>query len=637
MRQGQRRLYGVVVAAIGVALAGFLLLGQSATARNILQYRDIISDSAPGADSNHTFQFVNLNEIPPGSTFTFTPPDGFEVSSDPDTFSPLRNVELTVNGSVRTVGGSGSGEDEVTITPGLGGEITYQLNAATGINSNSQIQVKIGNHTASAQGFSEAFSTSTGTTTTPADIEPIKNAEATGTQQFFMRVHDGATEIASAGFLIALVERVGVGPVDTTEEIPPFRFNGAPTGFISGTTPNVEISLETDEFATCRYSTTAGTSYDAMTLTFTTTGQLFHSRVVPVLPDTTYSFYVRCVDDESNKNLDDYEIRFTVNPRPTGTANTTGSSTGDGTGSGNSGTGTGGGTGGTSGSSNGQQPATGGSSGSGGSGGGGGGGSGGGRGSEGGGGFESTDAPYRSGDGQVIITGFAPPRSVVSVLVDGKPAARANAGGNGAYEVTIDQIARGVYTFSVFATDNQNTRTGAYSTSFTVVGARSSALSNVHLPPSVRIAPDPVNPGQTLTISGAALPNATITIENERDGVSASRRQFTAQSNGSGEWSTTVDTAGFQSGTYKARAKAEQASGIKTNYSGYVTYGVGQSASRTLTSDLNRDGKVNLTDFSILLFWWNSDGGTSDPSADINSDNRVNLTDFSILLFNWTG
>jgi hypothetical protein len=50
-------------------------------------------------------------------------------------------------------------------------------------------------------------------------------------------------------------------------------------------------------------------------------------------------------------------------------------------------------------------------------------------------------------------------------------------------------------------------------------------------------------------------------------------------------------------------------------------------------SDINGDNKVNLTDFSILLFNWN----TTDPDADINQDGIVNLTDFSILLFQWTG
>jgi len=38
-----------------------------------------------------------------------------------------------------------------------------------------------------------------------------------------------------------------------------------------------------------------------------------------------------------------------------------------------------------------------------------------------------------------------------------------------------------------------------------------------------------------------------------------------------------------------------------------------------------------------MLFWWQTNGGDSDPSADINQDGTVSLTDFSILLFNWTG
>jgi len=47
--------------------------------------------------------------------------------------------------------------------------------------------------------------------------------------------------------------------------------------------------------------------------------------------------------------------------------------------------------------------------------------------------------------------------------------------------------------------------------------------------------------------------------------------------------------------------------------------------------DINNDGFVDLTDFSILLFYWQ----TSNPTADLNNDGIVNLTDFSIMLFHW--
>ena len=50
-------------------------------------------------------------------------------------------------------------------------------------------------------------------------------------------------------------------------------------------------------------------------------------------------------------------------------------------------------------------------------------------------------------------------------------------------------------------------------------------------------------------------------------------------------------------------------------------------------ADLNHDGKVNLADFSIMLFYW----GTSTPLADLNGDGKVDLRDMSILLYYWTG
>lgn len=47
--------------------------------------------------------------------------------------------------------------------------------------------------------------------------------------------------------------------------------------------------------------------------------------------------------------------------------------------------------------------------------------------------------------------------------------------------------------------------------------------------------------------------------------------------------------------------------------------------------DINADNRVNLVDFSILLYHW----GTSFVGTDFNTDGKVNLTDFSILLSNW--
>ncbi len=618
-----------------MALFLWLIQPEFVTARNINEYRDTISNSRPLTPANHTLDFILNTTISPGAYIEITPPAGFEVVAT-STFSADRNVELLVDGVARSATTTQTATtDMVELFPGSPGLIRYTLNTTEGISNGSRLQLRIGSHTTESLDYSESFSTTTGTTTTYADEPGIINTSVVGTHKVRVRVYDGG-QVADADFSIAILQPVGITPIDTRETIPPFRFGGSPTSTVTGVTLNVEIFVQTDELAVCKYETVPGIDFAAMSNTFTNTGLIFHTAVVPVAPNTTQTFYVRCIDDEGNFNIDDYLIQFAVSDIPTGTANEEGNVQGDGTGSGDDGTGSGSGSGGETGDSSGEAPLLGGSSGTGGSGGGGGGGTGDRDGSTAGGGFESEDAPYRSGDGRVTITGIAFPGSDVVALVDGKEAVRERAGSDGVYSIVIDEIARGVYTFGVFAIDPAQNRSSTFSTSFTVTGARTSALSNINLSPSMKVEPDPVTPGQTLTISGYAQPQATITLENEREGSVASRQTFTIAANERGAWSTTINTTNFAVGTYKARARSSMAGGAPTNFSNFVFYGVGQAAVRPTNADLNRDGRVNLVDFSILLFWWNTDGGTSDPSADINSDGRVNLVDFSILLFNWT-
>lgn len=620
-----------------LVLAVFVLSPSLAEARNIREYSDTITDSRPLDYSNHTFQFTILSAVPAGSVFTFDFPTGFVIRNSTSTFD-TDNVEFYDDGILRAASTTQTAtQDKVTINSGDGGSLVYTLNTSTGVAAGSVIRFLVGNHTANSYSGGFAYSSTTGTTTIPADVEPIQNSSIEDTYVIDMTVSDGS-EIANADFHIVLLEQIGVGPLDTTETIPPYRFNPAPTSTVGGTTLFVEISLETDELAICKYDSVASTSYGAMPNTFDVTGQIVHSSVVPVTLGALNIYYVRCLDDEGNFNTDDFLIAFSANDQPTGDPNSEGNVEGDGTGTGNDGSGSGSGGGGNTGGTEGDASTSGSQSGTGGSGGG----SGGSRGEDStdqtGGGFESGDAPYRSGDAEVVIKGYAFPGSKIYALVDGSTAKTATANSQGSFSVTLDGIARGVYTFGIYAVDDNDVKSTTFSTSFTVTGGRTSELSNINIMPSILVDPDPVNVGEVLTITGFSIPDATITIENMKEGSSQSLKSFTTTSDSNGEWSVSVDTNGFSdNSTYKVRAKAEQSGGIKTNYSDYTFYGVGQAADVPLNADLNRDGSVNLTDFSILLFWWGGDGGDSDPPADINQDGSVSLTDFSIMLFQWTG
>ena len=618
-----------------VVVSALYLQPTTTEAINVGQFSDTLSDSGPGQQSNHTMQFTPKVDIDPGSYLEVQFPANFIVTNATSTFSE-RNVEMRIDGVARTASTTASpGIDAVVLTRGAGGSVRYTLAPDLGISAESVIELRIGNNTSATLGVKTTFSTTTGTTTIGADVEPVQNPAVLGVHSIPLVVIDGSL-VANTNFVVFINKKVYVGPVDTTEVIPPFRFNGTPTSTVGGTTLSVEISLETDELATCRYDTVASTTFALQPNTYTNTGLLYHTEIVSVTPGTVASFYVRCIDDEGNFNIDDYLIQFTINEVPAGTSNTTGSSSGDGTGSGDNGTGSGSGGGGTTGDSDGEASTEGNSSGSGGSGGGGGGGSGDDSGDESGGGFESSDGPYESGDGQVVISGYAYPGARVTIMVDGQIAQTVTANSAGSYSTVVDEIARGAYTFGIYAEDDNGERSSTFSTSFTISGARASRLSNVNIAPSIEVSPNPAEPGEIITFSGYALPDATVTIQTGRDDGTGTE-VITAFSDGAGQWETPYNTAGLGRDTYRVRASAEQVDGHAAGFSDYEFYGIGQEADAPLAPDLNRDGFVNLIDFSIMLFWWQTNGGDSDPPADINQDGNVSLTDFSILLFNWTG
>ena len=583
----------------------FFGMMSSVEAANIRNYSDTISTSAPSASANHTINFITQVAIPPGGIVRFTPEDGdFTISAiDFDIDNVVMYVATSSGYQLRQATTTPSADDDgIAITTGTSGNIEVTLNSIVGIPADASVRLQIGNMTPNS---------------TTTDLG-ITNPSALGTYSYSLTTGDGITNTTVIG-KVAIVDRVTVGDIDTRETDPPVRFNGAPSGDLSGNTTRVQISLETNEFARCRYSVASGTAFYSMTNEFSSDFTTVHATIVDVASSTTYSYFIRCVDDENNINIDDYEITFTVLPPPEGTPG--GGGTGEGTG-------TGGGTGsGTSGSGSG-------SSGGGTSGGGSGGG-----GTEGddGGGFETSAKPYQSGDGQLTITGYAFPKSTIVALVDGQIAESTQSDSHGSFSVLLANIARGAYTFGVYGVDKNGVKSSTFSTTFSITGSRASTLSNINVMPSLKVTPDPVDPGATLVVTGYAIPDATITIENQNDKSSVSLKSFTATSDSNGAWTVSIDTLGFTKGTYKVRAKAKQEVGVSTNFSGYTYYGVGEAAAVPRTSDLNSDKKVNLTDFSILLFWWGSDGGASNPPADINRDGKVSLTDFSIMIFNWTG
>lgn len=238
------------------------------------------------------------------------------------------------------------------------------------------------------------------------------------------------------------------------------------------------------------------------------------------------------------------------------------------------------------------------------------------------------------GDTQVNITGKAFPNATVNILIDGESVGTVRTNSRGEFVFSVNTNP-GTSSFSFWATDAQNTRSLTVNTTFDVTQGAVTSLSGIMVPPTLRASAINVNPGDTITLSGQTIPSAQVDIS-----IDNGKKMLTTTADVSGAWSAPFDTRTVSADTHTVKARFVSGIGALKSESAYGTVlslFVGVAGKTTSNADLNRDGKVNLIDFSILVFWWGTPGGNSNPPADINQNGKVGLEDFSILLFNWTG
>jgi len=106
----------------------------------------------------------------------------------------------------------------------------------------------------------------------------------------------------------------GEGDPDTTA---PVMSALSPSAKLSCTSDprDVTLSLTTDELATCKGSPT-DEAYASMDWTFDGTGTTSHTKTLSLACDATYTYYVRCQDDEAipNVNLSSAILSFAIDP-----------------------------------------------------------------------------------------------------------------------------------------------------------------------------------------------------------------------------------------------------------------------------------------------------------------------------------
>ena len=207
------------------------------------------------------------------------------------------------------------------------------------------------------------------------------------------------------------------------------------------------------------------------------------------------------------------------------------------------------------------------------------------------------------------------------------------------FSAFIEELDQGVYTFGLWAEDKENRKTPTYSTTFWIDDGTQSTVSDIILPPTIEITDNEVDAGEIIEVFGYSIPGKTVeawlypVMSGDVPESLIVKQEAIALIDG--KWTIFFNTTVMDNGQYKIKARVDMETIGISEFGQVWDVAIGGEVIEALCTgaDLNQDGRVNITDFSILLYYWGSDN----ECADQNKDGTVDLIDFSIMMFYWTG
>jgi hypothetical protein len=212
-----------------------------------------------------------------------------------------------------------------------------------------------------------------------------------------------------------------------------------------------------------------------------------------------------------------------------------------------------------------------------------------------------------------------------------------NAGADSNFEMLLSDMAPGSYLFSLYAQDAAGRRSNQLVFPVSITKNVVTEVGGIFLAPTIDVDKSEVKKGDTIAIFGQTAHVSEVLIQ-----VNSAEPYFAkTNADANGVYLYNFDTSPLEYGDHSTKTKSAKDAAISP-YSASVGFIVGTKnvlmkpvAPTCKRADFNCDGKVNLVDFSILLFWYKRPNPIE--KVDLNNDKQINLVDFSILAFHWTG
>jgi hypothetical protein len=252
---------------------------------------------------------------------------------------------------------------------------------------------------------------------------------------------------------------------------------------------------------------------------------------------------------------------------------------------------------------------------------------------------EGVQLDTEAGTDTILLKGFAYPGSIVTVLRNGISLAVAPANIDGSFEIGVRNLNPGTYNLSVTSKDSFGLSSSLEAFSVFVAKGITTLISDIILSPTATASYSTVRFGNSIPLSGSAMPGANILVYTD-DGV-----VIPSKTTGDGVWSLSLDSRMFSMGQHTVTAR-QFVRDMSSSFSVSVPFIVGDKNTERSSSspisfvlkkkcDLNNDGYVNIRDFSIISYWYNRK--PFPVKVDLNNDKSLSLYDLSILAYCWTG
>ncbi|MFH1451539.1 MAG: dockerin type I repeat-containing protein, partial [bacterium] len=231
----------------------------------------------------------------------------------------------------------------------------------------------------------------------------------------------------------------------------------------------------------------------------------------------------------------------------------------------------------------------------------------------------------------VVFEGRAYPKAFLTLLRNGQVAATFFAEDSGLFEKELTGVPSGTYAFGIWAQDSKGRKSVTVSFTVGILPERTTTISGIFISPTIEVGPTQVEKGEIVDIAGQVFPESEVNVF-----IASDEMVKTTKASLTGDWIYKLDTGSLEETEHKTRARAVYGDGEQSPFSQTLSFLVVKRGALVCQgADLNFDKKVNLIDFSILLYYWHQKK-SANICADINQDGIVDLVDFSIMMYYWT-